>query len=298
MTTLSVVVPAFNEENYLGACLDSLLRQERPIDEIIVVDNDSTDATADVALAYACRHPSIQVIHEPTPGVASARRCGFDQAKSEIIAKIDADSMPTPTWSSAVVDFFAGERGRDFAAMAGLVLISDGPAPRFQRWFAELGARKYPDGAELGGGLRGPNYALRARAWSLVRDRTIDDPSVWEDFDIGLALGELGLRKYYVPNAEVLSSCRQLRHSPWHNRHYIKGGVRTAKARNHQKAIQVMAKDLPFRFLTFTGMWLLFRPWDEAKQNWRPHRLFTPLDRERPLATTLRPVAVPDRRSA
>ncbi|GAA1479880.1 hypothetical protein GCM10009624_03200 [Gordonia sinesedis] len=283
MTTLSVVVPAYNEEAYLPACLDSLLRQTRPIDEIIVVDNDSSDATGDVARRYARDYPNIRVVHESRPGVASARRCGFDQATSGIIAKIDADSLPAPSWAAEVVGFFDSERGREYAAMSGLVLISDGPAPRFERWFAELGARKYPDGAPLGGGLHGPNYALRASAWVTVRDTTIDDDAVWEDFDIGLALSDHGLTKYYVPGAEVFSSCRRLRHSPWSNWHYLRGGIRTARARNHERAITVMSRDFPVRLLTFTGMWLLFRPWDNEKKNWRPHRLFTRLDRARPL---------------
>ena len=70
--TRSVIVCAHNEAGYLAACLYSLLAQSRPPDEIIVVNNASTDATGDVA----ARVPGVRVIDEPQRGLVVARETG------------------------------------------------------------------------------------------------------------------------------------------------------------------------------------------------------------------------------
>lgn len=97
---VSVVVPAYNEENYVGKCLEALAAQVHPgFDlEIIVVDNGSTDRTADVARLYGAR-----VVDQPRRGVAHARQAGFEAARGEIIASTDADSAPPPDWLHSLV---------------------------------------------------------------------------------------------------------------------------------------------------------------------------------------------------
>jgi len=86
----SVVVPAYNEAAYLGRALDSLQHQDYGgTYEIIVVDNNSTDSTADIA----ARH-GVRVVREPQQGVCAARQRGADCARGEIIISTDADSEP------------------------------------------------------------------------------------------------------------------------------------------------------------------------------------------------------------
>lgn len=288
MPTLSVAIPAYNEEATIGGCLESLLGQTRPVDEIVVVDNGSTDRTSDVVASYASRHGNIRIVSESEPGIIAARGRGFDEATGDIIAKTDADSRPDPDWAEKIMDFFDSDAGREYAALAGLAVIWDGPAPDFQRRYLVRSFRKHPDGLECPGGLNGPNYAVRTEAWKQVRDAITDDPAVWEDLDLGLALAEAGLRKYLDPRIMVATSGRQLRHSPWANRQYLLGGIRTAKARGDKKITRIMRLDLPVRFVNFTVMWLFFRPWDPAKRNWRPHRLLTGLERDTQLVTGAR----------
>src|SRR5689334_20561145 len=67
--TISAIVCAYNEANYLPACLHALLAQTRPPDEIIVIDNASTDGTGDLGRAV----PGVRVIHEPARGLVVAR---------------------------------------------------------------------------------------------------------------------------------------------------------------------------------------------------------------------------------
>ncbi|MEK7539908.1 MAG: glycosyltransferase family A protein, partial [Patescibacteria group bacterium] len=101
---VSVVVPAHNEEGRLGMTLDLLKRQTYPRDkfEIIVVDNNSTDRTAEVARAAGAR-----VITEPHPGVAWAREAGWKVATGEIVLSTDADVQPPENWMEQVVHKFS-----------------------------------------------------------------------------------------------------------------------------------------------------------------------------------------------
>ncbi|SDU83848.1 glycosyltransferase family A protein [Gordonia westfalica] len=287
MSTLTVVVPAYNEEEFIGGCLDRLLAQSRPIDEIIVVDNGSVDATAAVVDRYVDAHPTVSRVVEERPGVMAARRRGFDMATSDVIAKTDADSHVALDWAERIALFFDRDDSREFAAVTGPVLTWDGPSYELQKRLMAWTLGRLAEGGEYGS-VHGPNYALRRSAWLAVRDDLQWSDDVWEDLDLGLALSETDHRMFLDPGLTTDTSCRQLRHSPYRNRSYITGGVRTARGRNNPAALRALRIDLPIRFLTFTGMWLLFRPWDPEQRNWRPHRLLLPLERERQLVTSER----------
>ena len=92
---LSFVVPAYNEEAYLPACLESILTQIDPATsglapgtcEIIVVNNASTDRTREVALRY----PGVTVVDEPRKGLTFARQAGFAASTGDLIANVDSD---------------------------------------------------------------------------------------------------------------------------------------------------------------------------------------------------------------
>lgn len=111
---LSFVVPAYNEEAYLPACLDSILAQTRNLPpgtcEIIVVNNASTDRTRDVVLTYL--HSGVKLIDEPRKGLTFARQAGFAASTGSLIANVDADSRLTPHWVSNVLATFANADAR------------------------------------------------------------------------------------------------------------------------------------------------------------------------------------------
>lgn len=94
MTTrrVSVVVPAHNAERYLGEALSSIFAQAvRPL-EVIVVDDGSTDGTAEIAAAY---EPQVRVIRQTNRGAGAARNAGIDAASGDLIAFLDADDLWT-----------------------------------------------------------------------------------------------------------------------------------------------------------------------------------------------------------
>lgn len=113
MRKFSVVVPAFNEEKLLPACLESLLGQEYAGEiEILVVDNASTDRTAEVARRHGAR-----VIEEPRRGYCNALMRGFAAAQGEIIACTDADSVVPPDWIERLAREY--DRAPDVVAVGG-----------------------------------------------------------------------------------------------------------------------------------------------------------------------------------
>lgn len=93
VTSLSVIVPTYNCAPYLAAALDSLLRQTRPPDEIIVVDDGSTDGTAGVLEAYT---NCVRVIWQPNRGVSAARNAGLNAARMRYVGLLDADDICEP----------------------------------------------------------------------------------------------------------------------------------------------------------------------------------------------------------
>jgi glycosyltransferase involved in cell wall biosynthesis len=92
--TVSAIVCAYNEASVLPACLYSLLAQTRPPDEIIVVNNASTDETRPVASAV----PRVRVVDEPTKGLVVARERGRQAASGHILAYLDADCRAPLRW--------------------------------------------------------------------------------------------------------------------------------------------------------------------------------------------------------
>lgn len=90
---LSVIIPCYNMEKYLATCLDSLLNQDiDPVNhEIIIVNDESKDATLDIAKSYAEKHKHIHIVDKKNAGVGAARNSGFDQAQGTYVYFLDPD---------------------------------------------------------------------------------------------------------------------------------------------------------------------------------------------------------------
>ena len=180
MGTISVVIPSLNDAGFLSACLDALARQVRPADEVIVVDNGSTDATAEVARAAGAR-----VVTQPVRGIWPATAAGFDAASGDLLARLDADSIPGPGWLAEV------ERRMSLpdlpTVVTGTGVFYGGTGPR--RWIARnlyIGGYFVVVGALLGHPpVYGSNYAMRSSAWLELRDLVHRDRAdVHDDLDL------------------------------------------------------------------------------------------------------------------
>lgn len=122
---ITVVIPAYNAIKFLPACLKAIRRQSLPADEIIVVDDGSSDQTSRVAEENGAR-----VLPQSHRGPAAARNLGVKQARGEIVLFTDADCEPEPDWVEQLMVPFsdplvAGVRGvcktRQSEAVARLV---------------------------------------------------------------------------------------------------------------------------------------------------------------------------------
>ena len=111
--TISVIVCAHNEAQYISACLHSLLAQSRPPDQIIVVNNASQDATGDIARAI----PGVSVVDEPRKGLVVARETGRRVATGAVLAYLDADCRAPLTWLARVERKF--QTRPDLLALSG-----------------------------------------------------------------------------------------------------------------------------------------------------------------------------------
>ncbi len=90
---LSVVVPAYNVEQYLADCLTSILRQSFRDLEVVVVDDGSTDATGEVADRVSRRDPRVRVVHQANAGLGAARNVGTQHCTAELLTFADSDDL-------------------------------------------------------------------------------------------------------------------------------------------------------------------------------------------------------------
>ncbi len=118
-----MIVPVFNSEKFLDACIQSLLAQRYPEDafEIIMVDNNSTDSSEQIIKRY----PGVRLFREPGQGSYAARNLGLEKARGKIVAFTDSDCVPDADWLKNIADVFRNPQTH--IALGGMGLASDSP---------------------------------------------------------------------------------------------------------------------------------------------------------------------------
>ena len=202
---ISIVIPVFNEEDSLSVCLRAIEAQIKPAFEVIVVDNNSTDATARIAEEFNF----VKLIKEPLQGVVHARTTGFNVATGDIIARIDADSLIPANWTLNVETVF---RDKDIDAVSGVahyysVACADlvDKIDLFIRRYISRSLKK-----ENKMYLWGANMAMRRKAWKAVRSSLCERAHQHEDFDIAIHMRELGFNIIFDERLEALVSSRRI----------------------------------------------------------------------------------------
>lgn len=190
---LSVVVPVYNEEDYIAGCLESLIVQGEELSEVIVVDNNSTDRTADIVRSFEHRDARIRYLLEPRQGVVHARNAGFDSAAGEFIGRIDADSRVAPGWAQAVRTSFTTHP--DLDAITGFSFFYESPFAGMQRAAVDKAqARGDFHGIKPTHALTGSNMAIRASSWKAIRGKVSDRTDLHEDVDLSLCMLEADMK--------------------------------------------------------------------------------------------------------
>jgi glycosyltransferase involved in cell wall biosynthesis len=202
---ISVVVPAYNEEEYIEACLRSILQQTEPADEIIIVDNNSTDRTGDIA-----RSLGVTVLTELRAGVINARNTGFDAATGDVIVRTDADCRVPENWISEVRKVFSAG---DIDALTGPVSFHDMAVkhPIMAVLLADVMAL-CTGGKQL---TIGPNMGITSTMWKKIRPWLSTDPTqVHEDYDIALWVYAAGGTVVRDDRIVVEASGRRIMNNP------------------------------------------------------------------------------------
>ncbi len=197
--TLSIVIPVYNEEVQLKTCLDAIAKQTLSPDEVVVVDNNSTDSSATVASQYEF----VRLVLEKRQGVLFAARTGMDASNCEIIGRIDVDTRLPANWVQKVQDYFVSHPGVD--AVTGNCYFYDFP---FRKIFRKIhhgvyySLQKFISGTEI---LWGSNMAIRKSVWQNVYPVCLARPIIPEDIDLSLHLQDKGfvIRRYPELLAEV-----------------------------------------------------------------------------------------------
>ena len=127
---VSVVVPAYDAEPFIGDCLESILSQTSPVSEILVVDDGSTDRTSEIVSGFG---GPVRLIRQENAGVSAARNRGLEEATGPLIAFCDADDLWLPGKLRIQTELLAGEPGAS-AAFSGVLEVDErldpsGPIP-------------------------------------------------------------------------------------------------------------------------------------------------------------------------
>jgi glycosyltransferase involved in cell wall biosynthesis len=181
LSTVSVVIPAFNAERFLADALHSVFSQKAPAHEVVVVDDGSTDRTAAVATEF----PLVRLLSIPHSGVSTARNFGVASTIGEFIAFLDADD----TWDPLRLELQLELAQREPAVgivMAQQTYRFEGPIPS---WF------RGPVDGRSEAGFMPSNWLVRRSAWEFVgefdREMTHSEDTDWlaRASDLGVQVG-------------------------------------------------------------------------------------------------------------
>jgi len=203
----SVVIPAFNEEDYIGPCLQSLTWQKTKTKfEVIVIDNNSTDKTNKVAKSFKNKL-NIRVIVEKQQGRGVARWRGFEEAKGKIIFSTDADTILPEDWIESFMKYF---KNKEIVAVTSLCNI-DEPS-RVDKAVFKFFMLLANEGHRIALGhywLSGFSYAIRHDTY-VEAGKINKELDALDDVDLARRVRKLGKIKL-VRNLPVLSSSRRFK---------------------------------------------------------------------------------------
>jgi len=209
LPSVSVVIPAYNEERFLSLCLESIRKQDYAAGyEVIVVDNASTDNTARIAFDWGAR-----VVYESRRSPACARQKGADVATGDIIAFIDADTQAPACWLSTLVSRFIREPKT--VVISGPYAYFD--AGKFARIASHIGNflsiitdHLFRKVVSKGSAVWGSNFAVRRSALQEVGGFDTRIRFYGEEYELSLRLEKVG-KGCIIPRLFVLTSARRLK---------------------------------------------------------------------------------------
>ena len=227
--TVGIVIPAYNEEATIRACVTAAVGQTVPADEIIVVDNKSTDHTPAILRELIAVFPEAPITvlrQEKAQGIIPTRDMGFNAVTSDIIGRIDSDTLLEPDWVEQVQNVFMNP---EVHAATGPVIYYDMPLRRYMARADDTARKAMFRLATSYAFLFGTNMALRREAWEEIRDEVCLDEQdlMHEDIDLSVHLFDHGLKAVYASQMVAGMSARRLDSTPRDFYDYVQRFERT-----------------------------------------------------------------------
>jgi len=265
--TLSIIIPVYNEQSHLKNCLESIATQTEAPDEVIVIDNNSTDDTVKIAKSF----PFVKLISEKKQGVTFARNAGFNAGKGDVLGRIDADTILERNWCKEVRKIFTDKH---VGAATGPVVYYDMPFKKagfhldntIRKAIKKL-SNNFPF-------LFGTNMAVRRSIWEAYKDDFCTRKDVHEDLDMAIHLAQANVSIAYRPTMIAGMSARRYDDTPKDFYRYIS----FYKSSFEKHGIESNTPN--FAIATFIFGYFLLKPfrwlYDPVTERFSPKQLIRP----------------------
>jgi glycosyltransferase involved in cell wall biosynthesis len=202
---LTIVIPVYNEENHLAACLEAISRQTMKPAEVIVVDNNSSDATPEIAMKYGF----VRLLREKRQGVVYARNRGFSAAGAELIGRIDGDTILPDTWVETVVSIYEISGRSKTLALTAPSCFRNRPQ---LLWYALHRLTYFWPGRLLLGHTTfvGSNMVISRQLRRTIEKYTCRDTAMHEDMDLAFHASKAGAKIIFDKRLKASIAARQM----------------------------------------------------------------------------------------
>ncbi len=251
--SVAIIIPVFNDEHHLKTCLEHIARQTVRPAEVIVVDNNSTDGSMKVAKQYQF----VRIVKEQKQSVLFARTTGFNAARSDIIGRIDADTIIDEDWVAQAQKIFADP---SVAAVTGPMYFYDMPFSPYNAVLDHMfkgPLHKYDKKFSF---LAGNNMAIRRSAWQAVKNQVCMDKTMHEDIDLAIHLKNNKLQVVYDTRLRAGMSSRRYDDRPRQLRRYT-SMTRSAFKKHGIRPFGVLVSEVAY-LLGYVVLWPLRRSYN------------------------------------
>ncbi len=200
---IDLIIPVYNEQDFLADCLDSIQQQTVKPDRVIVVNNNSTDQSLEIIQSY----PFVTIINESKQGVFYARTTGFDYSKADLMVRIDADTILPSDYIQTVQQIFTNQTNLD--AVTGSVAYYDCLWPKLSYQVDLILRQSLVTLLDKSMFLYGSNMVIKKSAYLKVRPKLHFNPKIHEDIDLALHCQEEKLNLVYKKELLVNISSRR-----------------------------------------------------------------------------------------
>jgi cellulose synthase/poly-beta-1,6-N-acetylglucosamine synthase-like glycosyltransferase len=192
--TLTLIIPVYNEERHLKNCLEAIKNQTVQPDQVIVVNNNSSDQSAIIAERY----DFVTLVNEPEQGLIAARNRGFEMAKGDLLARINANFTIDKNWVKEVKKTFQDQSVGGATGPAKAYIL-----PAFASQKSDFWSRFYfwnmlgIFGFQI---MWGANMVIRRSTWQRIKLKASkDDKAVHEDQDLSVLVASCGQKIFFNP---------------------------------------------------------------------------------------------------